>query len=124
MEANYHYDIKNQRLTPCIAGLPPSHYPSVSPHLVPSQASAAAILQYNQLSQYQHLAAAAALGISPESLQNSLMKQNYPGIHPATDLLLERERQIAQERDRALRSDLSPASQASDQVPESQHDKL
>ena len=73
----------------------------MSPHLVPSQASAAALLQYSQLSQYQQLATAAALGISPESLP--LLKQNYPGLHPATDLLLERERQIAQERDRALR---------------------
>ena len=88
-------------LTLTTAGLPPGHYPSVSPHLVPSQASAAALLQYSQISQYQHLAAAAALGISPESLP--LLKQNYPGLHPATDLLLERERQIAQERDRALR---------------------
>ena len=46
---------------------------------------------------------------------DALLKQNYPGLgaslpghlhtnsHPATELLLERERQIAQERDRALR---------------------
>ena len=37
-----------------LSGLPPAHspYPGVSPHLVP-QASAAALLQYSQLSQYQ-----------------------------------------------------------------------
>ena len=48
---------------------------------------------------------------------DALLKQNFPGLgaglpshllsagaqHPATELLLERERQIAQERDRALR---------------------
>ena len=44
---------------------------------------------------------------------DALLKQNYPGLpahlapgsahHPAAELLLERERQIAQERDRALR---------------------
>ena len=100
-------DRHNLALPPTsLPGLAPahSHYPAVSPHLVP-QASAAALLQYSQLSQLsqyqQHLAAAAALGINPESLP--LLKQNYPGLHPATDLLLERERQIAQERDRALR---------------------
>ena len=81
-------------------GLPPNSLPYPG-HTVLPQPSAAAILQYQQL------AAAAALGISPDAL----LKQNYGGLaghllsnqHPATELLLERERQIAQERDRALR---------------------
>ena len=39
-------------------------------------------------------------GISPEALFKG---GGYPASHPGHDLLLERERQIAQERDRALR---------------------
>ena len=66
----------------------PRHLPPLSHY--PAQPSPAAILQY------QHLAAAAAMGISPEAL----LPQH---LHPATELLLERERQMAQERDRALR---------------------
>merc|ERR1719447_1495078 len=79
----------------------PSSHGSLPAHLLPpglagSQAAMQAL-------QYQ-LAAAASLGISPEAI----LKGGYPGSglvspHPSHDLLLERERQIAQERARNLR---------------------
>ena len=106
-------------------GAPGSGQSLLPGHMMPgsSAASAAALLQYQQL------VSAAALGMTSVSLISSthhhvsagipneaLLKQQYPGLsgvpshlltagapHPATELLLERERQIAQERDRALR---------------------
>merc|ERR1719336_1566223 len=103
-------------------GLPPSSLSGLSQHAASLQALAAhypgvgghgSIPQHlmppaQALLQYQQLAAAASLGIPPDAL----FKQNYPGLpvpshlgssHPGTELLMERERQIAQERDRALR---------------------
>jgi hypothetical protein len=87
-----------------LQALAQGHYPSghgsLPAHLLPpglagSQAAMQAL-------QYQ-LAAAASLGISPEAI----LKGGYPSAglvsHPSHDLLLERERQIAQERDRTLR---------------------
>jgi len=79
-----------------------------------SQASAAALLQYQQLATAAALGTMRSAGIPADALlkqgygpslgaglPSHLLSQGAP--HPAAELLLERERQIAQERDRALR---------------------